>query len=54
MVADELRRQADEFVDLAHLAQRVGRDPAERAQRYQERRAAAPAPAPDPDDSSAL
>ncbi len=51
MVADELRRQADEFVDLAHLAQRVGRDPAERAQRYQERRAAAAqAPSPESDD----
>jgi uncharacterized LabA/DUF88 family protein len=37
MVADELRRQADEFVDLVHL---IGRDPGERAermQRYQER-----------------
>ncbi len=41
MVADELRRQADEFVDLIHLAAKVGRDPAERAeraQRFQERR----------------
>ena len=26
MVADELRRQADEFVDLAHLMPRIGRD----------------------------
>lgn len=50
MVADELRRQADEFVDLAHLAARVGRDPSERAQRYQERRAAA-APAATPQES---
>ena len=33
MVADELRRQADEFVDLASLANRIGRDPAERAAR---------------------
>ena len=33
MVADELRRQADEFIDLAHLSQRVGRDPSERAPR---------------------
>jgi uncharacterized LabA/DUF88 family protein len=42
MVADELRRQADEFVDLAHLAPKIGRDPSERverAQRVQERRA---------------
>ena len=33
MVADELRRQADEFVDLAHLIPKIGRDPAERAAR---------------------
>ena len=26
MVADELRRQADEFIDLAHLAAKIGRD----------------------------
>jgi uncharacterized LabA/DUF88 family protein len=43
MVADELRRQADEFVDLLHLAAKVGRDPNERLQRYQERRPATPA-----------
>ena len=43
MVADELRRQAEEFVDLLHLAAKVGRDPNERLQRYQERRPAAPA-----------
>jgi uncharacterized LabA/DUF88 family protein len=30
MVADELRRQADIFVDLAELKPRVGRDPTER------------------------
>jgi uncharacterized LabA/DUF88 family protein len=44
MVADELRRQADEFVDLLHLAAKVGRDPNERMQRYheRERRPAAP------------
>src|SRR5579884_807144 len=48
MVADELRRQADEFIDLAHLAPRIGRDPSERIERaqrmqerMQERRAAA-------------
>ncbi|MBL8589307.1 MAG: NYN domain-containing protein [Methylobacteriaceae bacterium] len=51
MVADELRRQADEFVDLAHLAAKVGRDPAERAQRYQERRMAPQTQAPAGDDS---
>lgn len=38
MVADELRRQADEFVDLLHLAAKIGRDPNERMHRYQERR----------------
>ncbi|MGL3213541.1 LabA-like NYN domain-containing protein [Bradyrhizobium sp. BR 1433] len=30
MIADELRRQADEFIDLAELKLRVGRDPSER------------------------
>jgi uncharacterized LabA/DUF88 family protein len=43
MVADELRRQADEFIDLVHLAAKIGRDPGERQdrpQRYQERRPA--------------
>jgi len=57
MVADELRRQADEFVDLIHLAAKVGRDPAERAeraQRFQERRVPAPSAsyAPADDDES--
>ncbi|MBM3607484.1 MAG: NYN domain-containing protein [Alphaproteobacteria bacterium] len=33
MVSDELRRQADEFIDLLHLSQKIGRDPAERPQR---------------------
>jgi uncharacterized LabA/DUF88 family protein len=42
MVADELRRQADQFIDLAHLQQEIGRDPAERAQR--ERRRQEPEP----------
>lgn len=37
MIADELRRQADHFVDLASLQQKVGRDPAERIQRQAER-----------------
>jgi uncharacterized LabA/DUF88 family protein len=37
MIADELRRQADHFVDLATLQERVGRDPAARAQRQAER-----------------
>ena len=33
MVSDELRRQCDEFVELAQLMQKVGRDPAERSAR---------------------
>jgi uncharacterized LabA/DUF88 family protein len=33
MVADELRRQADEFVDLTQMISRIGRDPGERAER---------------------
>ena len=31
MVADELRRQADEFLDIVELQPKIGRDPAERA-----------------------
>jgi uncharacterized LabA/DUF88 family protein len=30
MVADDLRRQADEFVDLASMQAKIGRDPSER------------------------
>lgn len=30
MIADELRRQADQFVDLADLEREIGRDPAQR------------------------
>jgi uncharacterized LabA/DUF88 family protein len=37
MIADELRRQADHFVDLVSLKAKIGRDPAERAQRQAER-----------------
>ena len=33
MVADELRRQADEFIDLSTLQAKIGRDPSERAMR---------------------
>ena len=45
MIADELRRQADEFIDLMHLANKIGRDPGERMQRYQDRRGSmAPVP----------
>ncbi len=35
MVSDDLRRQADQFVDLADLLAQVGRDPSVRAQREQ-------------------
>jgi uncharacterized LabA/DUF88 family protein len=33
MVADELRRQSDQFIDLADLENVIGRDPAQRAPR---------------------
>src|SRR5205807_10566045 len=33
MVADELRRQCDIFVDIVELQPKIGRDPAERAAR---------------------
>ncbi len=39
MIADELRRQADEFIDLARLQDKVGRDPADRAARDASREA---------------
>jgi len=35
MIADELRRQADEFIDLVHLIGKIGRDPEVRAERMQ-------------------
>jgi uncharacterized LabA/DUF88 family protein len=53
MIADELRRQADEFIDLIHLVGRIGRDPGERAermQRYQERRTLTPTGAGGPEE----
>jgi uncharacterized LabA/DUF88 family protein len=37
MVADELRRQTDQFIDLADLRDEVGRDPIERETRQRER-----------------
>lgn len=40
MIADELRRQADEFVDLAHLVGRIGREASERPVRGDRRPAA--------------
>ena len=33
MVADELRRQADQFVDIVELQSKIGRDPSERPAR---------------------
>ena len=50
MIADELRRQADVFLDLAELMPRIGRDPGERSARMQntpgflQRPVASPAP----------
>ena len=38
MVADELRRQADQFVDINELQPKIGRDPAEREARQQRER----------------
>jgi uncharacterized LabA/DUF88 family protein len=35
MIADDLRRQADHFLELSDLAEIVGRDPAARPQRPQ-------------------
>ncbi|MCF6321495.1 MAG: NYN domain-containing protein [Rhizobiaceae bacterium] len=36
MISDELRRQADQFIDLASLKKEIGRDPAERPQNIDE------------------
>jgi uncharacterized LabA/DUF88 family protein len=48
MVADELRRQADEFIDLTNIIARIGRDPGERpARRAQSQFPAAAQPADD-------
>jgi len=44
MIADELRRQADVFLDLTELQPRIGRDPVERTRGAADRpRAASPA-----------
>ena len=48
MVADELRRQADEFVDLTTLMARIGRDPSERQARTENHRRAQFTPASSP------
>lgn len=47
MIADDLRRRADTFLDLADLSAKVGRDPAERVAR-DARRAAAVDTTPQP------
>ena len=43
MIADDLRRQTDQFIDLSDLRDEIGRDPSERRER--------PAPAPAPRES---
>jgi uncharacterized LabA/DUF88 family protein len=48
MLADELRRQADKFTDLAELRSKIGRDPTERAQASA--RGTRPAPAVRPQE----
>lgn len=47
MISDELRRQADYFIDLSVLSSRIGRDPGERASRVVERTDRAPREAVD-------
>jgi len=37
MVADELRRQADDFIDIIELQPFIGRNPAERPARRDQR-----------------
>ena len=43
MVADELRRQADQFIDLADLEDKICRDPATRPVREPRQRGMSPA-----------
>jgi hypothetical protein len=38
MIADELRRQADVFLDISELRNKVGRDPGDRSERSREPR----------------
>ena len=42
MVADELRRQADEFIDITFSPRKIGRDPVDRPERSQSRKTGAP------------
>lgn len=44
MVADELRRQADVFLDLTELQAKIGRDPTERTERPERTERAGHAP----------
>lgn len=37
MIADELRRQCDEFVELSNIISKIGRPPEERAERLRKR-----------------
>ena len=37
MIADELRRQCDEFVDLSNIISKIGRPPEDRAERMRKR-----------------
>jgi uncharacterized LabA/DUF88 family protein len=46
MVADDLRRQGDQFIDLADLRDEIGRDPVDRDTRQRDRNYAPP-PSPD-------
>jgi len=55
MIADELRRQADVFVDLVTLQPKLGRDPSERSghrepRRHFELQSKMQTPAPDDDE----
>ncbi len=43
MIADDLRRQTDQFIDLADLRDEISRDPIEREIRHRERPMPAPA-----------
>lgn len=49
MISDDLRRQADLFVDLVQLQNRIGRDPSERMARMAEREAQRRQQEPDED-----
>jgi uncharacterized LabA/DUF88 family protein len=51
MIADDLRRQTDQFIDLADLRDEIGRDPAEREVRLRDRAPVAPAPQQPPRES---